>query len=151
MNFLRNFFSRLKDWGERLQDVLLLVIRLFWGYSFFTIGYGKLASIGSASAFFASYGFPFPTFSAYLVGSVECVGGLLFLLGLASRFSAFLLGILMIGAYLTVHLEAARQIFQNPQFFLSQTPFLFLFAALLVFCFGPGKFSLDAIFKRGAQ
>ncbi|EFB41750.1 hypothetical protein pah_c022o019 [Parachlamydia acanthamoebae str. Hall's coccus] len=151
MGFLRRFFGGLKHWGDRLQDFLLLAIRLFWGYNFFITGNGKLANIEPVSSFFASLGFPFPTFNAYLAGSVECFGGLLLLVGLASRFSALLLSGVMIVAYFTAHAESVRQIFHDPDLFLSQPPFLFLFASLLIFCFGPGRFSLDALFKRWAK
>lgn len=33
----------------------------------------------------------------------------------------------------------------DPDKFTGATPFLFLFASLLVFVFGPGKLSLDAV------
>jgi putative oxidoreductase len=52
-------------------------------------------------------------------------------------------------AYATADKEALHAIFTNPDKFLSADPFLFLFAALIVFVFGPGKISLDALlFKK---
>jgi putative oxidoreductase len=48
----------------------------------------------------------------------------------------------------TADREAVNQIFSNPDKFLGTDPFLFLYAAVLVFAFGPGKISVDAlIFK----
>jgi putative oxidoreductase len=78
----------------------------------------------------------------------ECVGGLLLLLGLASRVISIPLTILLVVAYLTADLEIARNIFNNPDKFLAADEFLFLIAVVFVFAFGPGKFSIDWIVRR---
>jgi putative oxidoreductase len=83
-----------------------------------------------------------------LVGTTECVGGLLLLLGLASRVISIPLTILLVVAYLTADLEITRNIFNNPDKFLAADEFLFLLAVVLVFAFGPGKFSIDWIVRR---
>ena len=46
---------------------------------------GKLSNIGKISEFFASLGIPLPTLNAYFIGSLECFGSLLIIVGLASR------------------------------------------------------------------
>jgi putative oxidoreductase len=51
-------------------------------------------------------------------------------------------------AYLTADHEAVTSIFSDPDKFTGADPFLFLFAAVLVFCFGPGKFALDTLVFR---
>jgi hypothetical protein len=56
--------------------------------------------------------------------------------------------ILLVVAYLTADLEIAKNIFNNPDKFLAADEFLFLFAVVLVFAFGPGKFSIDWIVRR---
>lgn len=129
--------------ATRLQDVFLLVIRLYWGWQFFLTGKGKLMNIERTSEFFGSLGIPLPTLNAYAAGSVECFGGLLLLLGVASRIITIPLISTMCVAYLTAHHEQLFGIFRNPDDFVSALPFLFLLAALLVFLFGPGKFSVD--------
>jgi putative oxidoreductase len=51
-------------------------------------------------------------------------------------------------AYATAESEALKAVTSNPDKFTEAAPFLFLLAALIVFIFGPGRFSLDAIFGR---
>ena len=41
-----------------------------------------------------------------------------------------------------------KVIFSDPDKFLTADEFLFLFAVVLVFAFGPGKFSIDWLIKR---
>jgi putative oxidoreductase len=144
--------AKIAEWlaPERsfLQSVLLLVIRLYWGWGFFQTGKGKLMDIEKPTEFFQSLGIPFPHTQAILVGMTECVGGLLLLLGLASRVISIPLTILLVVAYLTADLEIAKNIFNNPDKFLAADEFLFLFAVVLVLVFGPGKFSIDWIVRR---
>ena len=144
--------SKITEWlaPERsfLQSVLLFFIRLYWGWGFFQTGKGKLMDVQKPTEFFQSLGIPFPHAQAILVGTTECLGGLLLLVGLASRVISIPLTILLIVAYLTADLEIARNIFNNPDKFLATDEFLFLFAVVLVFAFGPGKFSIDWIVRR---
>jgi putative oxidoreductase len=51
-------------------------------------------------------------------------------------------------AYLTVDLDKVKMIFSDPDKFLTADEFLFLFVVVLVFAFGPGKFSADWLIKR---
>src|SRR5579864_461620 len=85
---------------SRLQSPLLLAVRLYWGWQFFQTGYGKLMHISKVVAFFTTLGIPFPTFNAYFVSSLECVGGALLILGLGSRIIALPLTIDMLVAYI---------------------------------------------------
>ena len=144
--------SKIIEWlvPERsfLQSILLLLIRLYWGWGFFQTGKGKLMDLEKPTEFFQSLGIPFPHTQAILVGTTECVGGLLLLLGLASRVISIPLTILLVVAYLTADLEIAKNIFNNPDKFLAADEFLFLFAVVLVLVFGPGKFSIDWIVRR---
>lgn len=126
-----------------LQSPLLLLIRLFWGWQFFQAGKGKLADVGHVVPFFQELHIPFPQFNAYLVGTVECFGGLCLLLGLASRLVAIPLTITMLVAFLTADLDKVRHLFSDPEAFTSAAPFLFLLVTLIVMSFGPGKFSMD--------
>lgn len=131
-----------------LQSLLLLVIRLYWGWEFFLTGKGKLMDLAKPTEFFESLGIPFPHFQAMLAGTTECVGGLLLLAGLCSRLISIPLTILLTVAYLTADLDKVKMIFSDPDKFLAAGEFLFLFAVVLVFAFGPGKFSIDWLIKR---
>ncbi|MBA3722192.1 MAG: DoxX family protein [Parachlamydiaceae bacterium] len=141
---LTNLWMKIKDTGIFLQSILLLIIRLYWGYGFAVGGYGKLLHLKDVIKFFSSLGIPLPHVNALLVGGFELVGGILLILGLFSRFATIPLMIIMIMAYLTADFSSVVDLFRgNPDSFFDKTPFLFLYASIIVFCFGPGKVSLD--------
>jgi len=137
--------------GGFLQSPFLLVVRLYWGWQFFLTGRGKLLHLDRTVNFFASLNIPAPKLNAVLASCTECTGGILLLLGLFSRFVSPALIAVMCVAYATADSEALHSIFSNPDKFLGADPFLFLFAALIVFVFGPGKISLDALILRGKK
>jgi len=138
--------------GGWLQPVLLLVIRGWWGWSFFLTGKGKLLNLDKTASFFADLGLPLPKLNAIMAGSTECFGGLLLLLGLGSRLVSVPLIFTMLVAYATADKEALHAIFSDTDKFTGATPFLFLLACVIVFAFGPGKLSLDALlFKKSAK
>ena len=87
--------------------------------------------------------------------ALECFGGLLLLIGLATRLISVPLMILLTVAYLTADIDRVRAIFGDPDKFVTADEFLFLFAVVIIFVFGPGAFSLDALigkyFKRHAE
>jgi putative oxidoreductase len=138
--------------GSWLADPLLLAIRLYWGWQFFQTGKGKLMNLEQTSEFFTSLNIPLPKLNAAMAGSVECFGGLLLLIGLASRLVSVPLIFTMVVAYLTADLDAVKGIFSDPDTFVSAAPFLFMFASVIVFVFGPGRFSLDYfLLKEGTR
>ena len=134
--------------GTMLQSPLLLVMRLWWGWSFFLTGKGKLMNHADTAEFFQTLGIPLPGLNAWVAGGVECVGGLCLLAGFASRLSAIPLSITMIVAYLTADNEALKSIFSDTDKFTSAPPFLFLLTAVLVLAFGAGAFSVDRLLAR---
>ncbi len=146
------FLAKLRQWlvpnRTICQSIFLLLIRLYWGWGFFQTGKGKLSNIAQPTEFFQSLGIPFPHAQAILVGTTECIGGLLLLLGLLSRLASIPLTILLIVAYLTADIAVVKNILGDPDKFLAADEFLFLFVVLLVLLFGPGKFSIDWLFNR---
>jgi len=126
-----------------LQSPLLLAIRLYWGWQFFQTGLGKLRHIEKVIDFFTSLGIPFPAFNAYFVSSLECVGGVLLMIGLGSRLIALPLFADMVVAYITADRAALLSIFSDPGKFYASDAYTFLFASLVILVFGPGKISLD--------
>ena len=131
--------------ASKLPSPLLLMMRLYWGWSFFQTGLGKLQNLDRTTDFFASLGLPLPEMNAAMAGTTECVGGLLLLVGLASRLTAIPLIVTMIVAYLTAEIDSAKAIFSEPDKFTGADPFLFLLTALIVLAFGPGAFSIDRL------
>ncbi|HVE16738.1 MAG TPA: DoxX family protein [Chthoniobacterales bacterium] len=131
---------------DKGQSLLLLLIRLTWGFQFAQTGWGKWHDIPKVVGFFTNIGIPLPTLNAYVVATTELVGGTFLLLGLLSRLTPIPLIISMIVAYATTEQDALHSLISgNPDPFLTAAPFLFLFASLIVFVFGPGAFSLDRL------
>jgi putative oxidoreductase len=119
--------------GAWVQPVLLLVIRLYWGWSFFLTGKGKLLNLEKTTAFFTELNLPLPKINALAAGATECVGGLLLLIGLGSRFASAALMFTMSVAYATAHRDELGQIFSDTDKFTEAAPFLFLLASVIVF------------------
>lgn len=148
VNNSRSFYRLLHRIGNSLQSPLLLAIRLYWGWQFWQAGWGKLQDISKPIGFFTQLGIPFPVFNAWLVSILECVGGIMLFVGLASRLISIPLVIDMTVAYVTADREALRSIFAEPGKFYGADPYTFWFAALLIFIFGPGSFSIDCLIAR---
>lgn len=145
---IRDAYALLIRLASYFQSPLLLVLRLYWGWSFFQTGWGKLGDLSGPTKFFTELGIPFPAFNAVLVGCTETICGLLLLVGLASRLAAIPLIITLIVAYITADREALFSIFSDTDKFLEATPFLFLLATFIIFAFGPGVFSLDYLIGK---
>lgn len=128
-----------------LQPVFLLIIRLYWGWQFHLTGMGKLMHLDKVAGYFQSLGIPYPAFNAHLAGLTECFGGLLLYAGICSRITAVPLIITMVVAYAAAFPDALKNIFMKPDDFVSADPFQFLMAAIIVFIFGPGMFSVDGL------
>jgi putative oxidoreductase len=135
--------------ASRLQSPLLLALRLYWGWQFFLDGKGKLQNLQKITDYFGhDLHIPFPHFNACLASATECIGGLLLLAGLGSRLVAVPLIFTMVIAYLTAEKAALKQIFSNPDKFVTADPFLYLLASVIVLVFGPGVFSFDWLLSK---
>lgn len=131
-----------------MRDIFLLVIRLYWGWSFIMTGKGKFINWDDTVAFFTSLGIPAPQINAGMAASTEFLGGVCLLLGLGSRIATVPLVFTMLVAYVTAHHAELVGIFQDPDAFLEAPPFLFLMTCLIVLFFGAGKYSIDAMLSR---
>lgn len=132
------------------QSPFLLVVRLYWGWQISQNGWAKLHNLPHVTEFFASLGLPAPGPTAIFVSSTELVVGILLALGLLSRVAALALTVDMTVAYVTGDRPALLSFFSDPGKFYNADPYTFLFAALLILIFGPGKISLDALLERFA-
>ncbi len=148
---LRPLLAQFDAAASLLQSPLLLVIRLYWGWSFAQTGWGKLMNLDRTAGFFASLEIPFPKLNAIAAGGVECLGGILLALGWFARPASVPLIFTMVVAYVTADNEALRALGSDPDKFVTAAPFLFLLASVLVLAFGPGKFSLDALLCKSAK
>ncbi len=136
--------------GVAFQFILLLFFRLNWGWQFFINGKGKLIGHHDVAEFFASLNLPLPDMTAWLIGGIECFGGVLLLVGLATRPVGLLLALTMLGAYLSVtddKLTILNFVKDQDPFFKAD-PFFFMLAGLLAFGFGGGPISVDNLLKK---
>ena len=133
---------------DKLRSPLLLILRLMFGWELFQTGKGKLENIDRFTDFLTHLHIPMPGANARFVATLECVGGLLLLLGLAARLIAIPLTINFFVAYLTADHDALVGIFKDQDAFTSAAPFLYLLVSLLILAFGPGLFSLDELIRR---
>jgi putative oxidoreductase len=151
MKALARLYARFSALASYLHSPFLLVVRLYWGWQFAQSGWGRLHHLSQATSFFASLNLPFPEATVIFISSLEFVGGILLIVGLASRLTGLLLACDMLVAYWTADRDALTAIFSNPGKFYGADPYTFLFAALIVLIFGAGLFSVDAWLSRGYQ
>ena len=147
-DIIRRAYELLVAGASSLRSPLLFALRLYFFWQLFLAGKGKLSNIGKVSEFFASLHIPLPTLNAYFIGSLECFGSLLLIIGLASRPLSLLIVISMSVAYLAADFGAVSNIFSDPDQFVKADPFPFWLTALIVLAFGPGLFSIDASIER---
>ena len=127
-----------------LPSPFLLLVRVYWGWQLSQNGWAKLHNLPHVTEFFQSLGIPAPGPTATFVSSFEFVCGILLALGLLTRIAALGLTIDMLTAYWTADHEALRSFISDPDKFQNAASFIYLFVALLILIFGPGKISLDA-------
>lgn len=131
--------------GASLQSPFLLAVRLYWGWQFAEVGWGKLHNLDKVTDLFTSLGIPAPNLAAPLISTLEFAGGILLALGLGSRLIALLLSANMLTAYLTADREALFSVFTDPDKLYMAAPYTYLFASLIVLIFGPGKWCVDTL------
>jgi putative oxidoreductase len=125
---------------HRWAPELLSLIRIMAAGSFFTHGTMKL------------FGWPAPfeypmNMMLYVAGVLEVIGGLLLIVGLFSRPTAFLLSGLMAFAYFIVH--GSQGFF--PVLNHGEAAMLYCFLFLYIAAAGPGSLSVDALAERSKQ
>ncbi len=82
-----------------------ILLRLMAGGVFFFEGILKFVYVNQGVGRFTKLGMPFPEFTAHFIGVLEIGGGLLLMLGLFTRFFAFLFIIQMIVAILSTKIS----------------------------------------------
>ena len=148
LEFIGRLYHLLITVASSFQSVLLLAVRLYWGWQFMETGWGKLHRLDQVTQFFTSLGIPAAGLNAGFISGLELVGGVLLAVGLATRPVALLFVGDMLVAYITADRAAFFSVFSDPDKFVGAAPFAFLCASLLILIFGPGRFSLDALAGR---
>ena len=130
---------------NQLEWLPLLLVRLSVGLLFFESGRGKLfVKLEELGEFFVKLGIPFPHFNAVFVSTVEFVGGICLILGLATRIFSAQLFFVMLVAIFTAEIKKVNTL--GDFLYLPEVSLLVIFV-WLVFS-GPGKISIDHVLAR---
>ena len=125
----------------------LTLLRVFLGILFTYHGFLRLfvpGNLAGSAVYFAKAAIPFAAASSFLFGIVELIGGLLILIGLFTRWSAFVLMLEMMLIFFWVHLKNGFLLSGNGYEFV-----LVLIAALLfVLVNGAGHLSLGKMIGK---
>jgi putative oxidoreductase len=126
----------------------LTALRIVLGVVFIAHGAQKFGQgVPAVAQGFAGMGVPLAEVAAPLVAGLELVGGVLLVLGVATRVVGLLLAVDMVVAGLLAHTTAG--------FFAQDGGFEYILvlavASLAVALTGPGRFSLDALVLRAAR
>ena len=141
---------RLAGLGLRVTAALAflapLLTRLVIGSAYHFTGAGKLHNLDRTTQFFSSLGIPFPHFNAIFIASLEFVGGLCLVFGLATRIFAALLSCSMIVALITSDGQEWLQKF--PADITDVTSFTYLLFLIWLVLYGPGPVSIDKLLSK---
>lgn len=148
MKTLAKLYLKCAHWASLLKSPFLLAIRLYWGWQLIQSGWGKLHHLDRVTEFFTSLNLPAPGVTAHFISSLELVGGIALILGIAMRFFGLVLTVNMLVAYWAADRDALISFFSDPGKFYNADPYTFLFAALMVLIFGAGYFSIDALLEK---
>ncbi len=130
---------------NQLEWIPILLVRLSVGLLLFESGRGKLFhKLDELGEFFVELGIPFPHFNAVFVSSVEFVGGICLILGLATRSFSAQLTVIMLVAIFTSEIKKANTL--GGFLYLPEVSLLVIFI-WLVFS-GPGKVAADHVIAR---
>jgi putative oxidoreductase len=149
------YYGKLARLADKGQSALLLLIRVYIGYQCAISGWGHLHHIPKMVEFFTSLHIPFPKLNVIISGTTELIGGILLLIGIASRLVSFVLVGNFIVALMSVQLsifefslgKLASAIWNDQSPILNDTAFPFLATALIVLLFGPGWYSIDGLIR----
>ncbi len=123
-----------------------LLTRLVIGSSYHFTGDGKLHNLDRTTQFFASLGIPFPHLNAIFIASLEFVGGLCLVFGLATRIFAALLSCSMIVALITS--DGQEWLKKFPADITDVTSFTYLLFLIWLVLYGPGPISIDKLLSK---
>ena len=130
-------------------NVTTFLLRIVLGISFFVHGFVKFqGGIENTVGWFDSIGIP--GFLAYVVASVELVGGAALILGLGTRIVSALLALIMVGAILKSKL--AIGFLGTPEMAGYELDLAFLVIAIFLAVNGSKLWSLDeALFNKTTE
>jgi len=133
------------DWSRLVAGYFAwagpLAVRIVVGWVFLWSGWTKLHALPRMIENFREWGIPAPEFFTPLASGIECVGGILLLIGLLTRFAAVPMMIVMIVAIISAKLADVDSL----ETFLGfdEVAYFVMFAWLAIA--GPGPVSVDHV------
>lgn len=144
---VRNKLESIPAQLNRFRPFSLMTIRLTLATAFVPAGWSKLGNVPRTIEFFRSLNIPVPELFAVLVAFLELVGGVLILIGLATRYAAIPLVVVM-----TMALRLARwDELAGLHSLVEEAEFLYLLLSFALITFGSGAWSLDALLSRNRK
>jgi len=126
------------------QNLAALAGRILLAVIFILSGFGKITGFDGAVGYIASKGLPMAQLVAVATIAVELGGGILLAIGYKARWAALALAIFSLLAALIFHnfwdVEAAQKMNQQINFLKNLA---ITGGMLMVFAFGPGRYSVD--------
>jgi putative oxidoreductase len=130
-------------------DGVALIARIVISIMFITSGVGKIVGFGPTVEHIAAKGVPLPEIAAVIAILVELGGGLAVLFGWKTRWAALAYVAFLIVITPIFHnfweMQGAERMANNINFMKNLT---ILGGFLLLYAFGPGKYSLDTMLLR---
>ncbi|MEO8676490.1 MAG: DoxX family protein [Casimicrobiaceae bacterium] len=127
------------------RDAVALVGRVLLALMFIFSGFGKIGGFEGTAASLASKGLPLPEIGTALAIAVELGGGLLVAIGWKARWAALAMAIFTVVASIFFHnfwaMADAAAAGTNEIMFMKNVSVIG--GLLLVYAFGPGRFSMD--------
>lgn len=135
-----SYFTSVKS-NVYIVDLVLLLVRIFVGFAMLSHGYPKLQQLlsGEEIQFYDFMGIGEKA-SLFCAVFAEFVCSIFLILGLFSRIALFFLAFTMVVAGFIIH--------SSDPFKKMEMSLLYLSIFLLLFAFGPGKYSVDAMISR---
>jgi putative oxidoreductase len=132
-------------------DSVALIARIAMSVMFITSGFGKLVGFSGTVEHIAAKGVPLPEIAAAIAILIELVGGIAVLVGWKTRWAALAYVAFLIVITPIFHnfwtMEGAQRMANNINFMKNLT---ILGGFLLLYAFGPGKYSFDMMRVRRA-
>lgn len=136
-----------------MNNVLILIARIFLSFIFILSGFGKLADPAQTADMISGAGLPAATALAYLAGLFELVAGLAVLVGFQTKIAGFALAVFCVFTGAVFHSgtiavpgwpEAALGWLNTLNQIMMMKNFTLAGAYILLAVAGPGAFSIDA-------
>jgi putative oxidoreductase len=140
VQLVREVFARL----QRNLWLPALAARLAMAGEFIPSGFGKVTALPKLTSYFVELGIPSPATSAAVSATTELVCGALLLVGLATRFAAAALTVVMTVAIVAARLHDVHTV--GDFFYLPEPAYIVIFL-WLIFA-GAGKLSVDRWITR---